>query len=338
MRSKPFFWKEPGRWTKCKTSSSPISIIGPTGVRITVHSSPVPRTAVTVRVISSPCRGVGPTQSQTTGIAGRRPDTVANPRPGPGPIVPPEEWRGASRARRTPRSPARNASGSPRARIRTYATVQGPIPGTCQQPDARPRLGRHQARGRCRPPAGARRRAEAPAPGPPAWEARRRESGDHGRRGKRPGHASPPPSARVARRRRPSGRHRPRPATLTCWPITARTTSSSPSTWPGCAVPAGRRHRGPNRVATEHLDHGGGIGVEVEEVAQALGRHRQVAEILQLQDAAQRSVAAVEQGGDPRPVGKIERPAVGRAVTFLHAGHGPGGEELEQRRRGKGGR
>ena len=56
------------------------------------------------------------------------------------------------------------------------------------------------------------------------------------------------------------------PATETCWPRTARTASSAPSTCPGDAPPrTGRHQRGQQRVRGEGgVDHGR-VGVEVEQ-------------------------------------------------------------------------
>ena len=76
------------------------------------------------------------------------------------------------------------------------------------------------------------------------------------------------------------------PLTDTCWPSTARNASSAPSTTPGTRRPGWRRtERAEQRIAPEHLVHGDGIGVEIQEGPAALDCGLQIAHVAEPEDA-----------------------------------------------------
>ena len=130
-----------------------------------------------------------------------------------------------------------------------------------------------------RPGAAARAR-QGPAPGPGHREGGRVSGGQLVGAGEHGG--SPRPSGTASGRARrgdqapghPSGPGAP----MTCWPTTARTASSKPSTAPGTRRPGTARTRGPRAgSAAQHLVDGDGVGVEVEQPPAAAHGRRQVA-------------------------------------------------------------
>ena len=72
------------------------------------------------------------------------------------------------------------------------------------------------------------------------------------------------------------------PATLTCWPSTARTAISLPSTWPGTRSPGtASDERADQGVAGERLRHGDRVAVGVEHAAHALDGGGGVAQVVE---------------------------------------------------------
>ena len=104
------------------------------------------------------------------------------------------------------------------------------------------------------------------------------------------------------------GRSRPAsvraPATETCWPSTARTASSAPSTAPGTRRPGALRTSGASSgVGGERLVDRDRVGVEVEQPAAALHRGGEVAQVVRR--SSQRDVVgrARRERRDPGPCG-----------------------------------
>ncbi len=83
-------------------------------------------------------------------------------------------------------------------------------------------------------------------------------------------------------------------------------------------------------VAAQDLGHGGGVGVEVEQLLDPLHGEREVAQVVELHRAADGSVPAVARGDDAVAAGEAERPPIERAVTLLEPRNGPVRQEAEE--------
>ena len=140
-------------------------------------------------------------------------------------------------ARCSQRSLAGQASGSRSARIAMYSTVHGPKPGSASS----------AARAAARSSGGS-------SPGLPGPRAPARAAPGAGRRACR---AAPPGDLLRRREAVAAGRAtsfsavRRAPATLTCWPSTARTASSHPLQAPGRGSRARPRRAGPGRAGRD---------------------------------------------------------------------------------------
>ena len=121
-------------------------------------------------------------------------------------------------------------------------------------------------------------------------------------------------------------------ATEICWPSTARTTISVPSTHPGT--------RSPGRAATSGAssgslaEHGGdrdGVGVQVEQPAAARHGDAEVAHVGEAQRALHAARRRATSSTTAVPCGQAQRAAVGaRGGHLLDAGDGARREEREQ--------
>ena len=116
----------------------------------------------------------------------------------------------------------------------------------------------------------------------------------------------------------------------TCWPSTARTANSAPSTVrgtrrPGAAPPPEAR----GRVGAERPVDGLGIGVQVEQSAATGDRRGQVGHVGEVHPAGD----VVGRGGErhhARAVGQSQCAAVGGADHLLHPGHRGGRQVAEE--------
>ena len=123
------------------------------------------------------------------------------------------------------------------------------------------------------------------------------------------------------------------PATETCWPMTARTAVSGPSTAPGTRMPGQAATSGASRgsVAEQVVD-GGRVGVEVEQPAHPGHRGHDVARVGEGQ-VGRHVVAGVAQPDRRLAVRQQEGPAVRRRVALLDPGDGLEGEDPHHARR-----
>ena len=132
-------------------------------------------------------------------------------------------------------------------------------------------------------------------------------------------------------------------ATVTCWPSTARTASSSPSTCPGTRRPGvAADQRAEHRVAGERVADRDRVAVGVEEAAYALDGGREVAQVVEPERRRhERRRARPRAGRRARARPCRCRAAVGACartscpVAASTPGHGPGREEAEQRATGE---
>ena len=249
--------------------------------------------------------------------------------------------RGASArpARRRRPAPGRRARAARRRPLQHHVRIgqpahrhvgggPGPHAGQRQQPspDGLPVLARIDDQ---RPRRQGRRQA-AQGAGASARHRQVAGRGDRLRRGKEPGDpavrldkGSPSCSASRAARARA-------PARDTCWPRTARSASSAPSTAPGTRRPGLAATSGAERrVAPQQGVDGLGVGVQVEQPAAPLDRRRQVAQVVETQPAPH-ALAGRAHLHDAGPVGQPQRPPVALAVGLLDPGDRPGGQERHQ--------
>ena len=176
-----------------------------------------------------------------------------------------------------------NASGSRRARMATYSAVHGPMPGSRDQRAAQ--LGRVGAGVDHDVAAlhGLGQRAEGPAPSRRHGERTRVTAGQLGQRRRRReevGDRAVGLGERVSRRLHEPAGDRPRPGDRDL--LADDGAHGELETVGGARHPPARvllDHRPEVRVAPQGLPDGDGVGVEVEQLAAARHRGRQVAQV-----------------------------------------------------------
>ncbi len=127
------------------------------------------------------------------------------------------------------------------------------------------------------------------------------------------------------------------PATEICCPMTARTAVSNGSTLPGhAAARGGGDRRRQRRVLAERGVDGDGVGVEVEQAADAPHGRAEIAPVGEPQEHPHvRPAGATRAGGegedgDAVAVREVECAVERLAVPRLDARHGAGGEERHE--------
>ena len=202
-------------------------------------------------------------------------------------------------ASRTPRSPGRNASGSPRPRRAIVSTLHGPSPGSaasraracCQSlPTSRSISPLARAAARALKVAW-RARGRAREPGSAAASA-----AGLGNRCVSPPAGSSAGSPCAATSRAAWVRAA---AVDTCWPSTTRTANSAGSTVRGTRRPGALRTSGASTAScAQQVGHRHRVGVQVEQPAAPADRVGQIAQVGQGQQARRRTPA---RAAAPRP-------------------------------------